>query len=60
MHILAPRPPDPKLPILFNVDASVGEQGANSGQEDILLVQFLIHQIAQAVPSTKPGGESRR
>src|ERR1035437_7625361 len=60
MHVVAPQPQDPKLPIFFNVDTSVGDKGANSSAEDILLVQFLIRQIAEEVPSSQPGGESRR
>ena len=60
MHIMAPKPPDPKLPIFFNLDASVGEMGENSSAEDILLVQFFLHTIATMVPASSTDGEARR
>jgi hypothetical protein len=60
MHIVATRPVVPELPIFFNVDSSVGENGQNSSAEDILLVQFLLHEIAAAAKSSKPGGEAHR
>jgi len=41
-HVLAPKPVLAVAPIFFNVDASVGNQGANSNAGDILLVQFLL------------------
>lgn len=61
MHIVVTRPATPELPLFFNLDSSVGHQGQNSRQEDILLVQFLLHQIAEgaprpANPAAKPGG----
>jgi hypothetical protein len=60
MHVKAPEPPDPKLPIFFNVTASVGNQAANANRDDILLVQFLLRAIAEAIPATLPGGQGRR
>jgi hypothetical protein len=60
MHILAPRPADSNLPIFFNLDSSVGSKGSNNSAEDILLVQFLLRQIAETVPSSSPAGELRR
>jgi hypothetical protein len=60
MHIVATRPVVPELPLFFNVDGSVGENGQNSSAEDILLVQFLLHEIAAAAKSSKPGGEAHR
>jgi hypothetical protein len=60
MHVKAPQPPDPKLPIFFNVSASVGNQAANANSDDIFLVQFLIRAIAEAVPASLPGGQARR
>lgn len=60
MHIVVTRPATPELPLFFNLDSSVGHQGQNSRQEDILLVQFLLHQIAEGAQASKPGGEARR
>jgi hypothetical protein len=60
MHIVAFRPANPQLPVFFNVDSSVGEKGSNSSPEDVILVQFLLHQLAESNPATKPGGEARR
>jgi hypothetical protein len=60
MHVVAPKPADPKLPIFFNVTASVGQSGSNSNADDILLVQFFLRSIAEGVAATKPGGEARR
>lgn len=60
MHVKAPEPPDPKLPIFLNVSASVGNQAANANSDDIILVQFLLRAIAETLPATVPGGQSRR
>jgi hypothetical protein len=60
MHIVATRPMVPNVPLFFNVDGSVGEQGQNSSAEDILLVQFLLHEIAVGAKASKPGGEAHR
>jgi hypothetical protein len=56
VHVLAPRPPKPFLPIFWNVDTSVGKNAANSTVEDILLVQFFISLIVKnPLGSTPPG-----
>ncbi len=39
-HLLAPHPPNPDLPVFFNVDAQVGAPPAPNKREDVLLVQF--------------------
>jgi hypothetical protein len=52
MHVLAPRPPKPDIPIFFNVDSTVGQGGANSNIEDILLVQFLVRKTAETASPT--------
>jgi hypothetical protein len=54
MHVLAPRPSNPQLPLYFNVDTSVGQGGANSSREDILLVQFLLRKVGDASPEVPP------
>jgi len=45
VHVLAPRPPLPQLPLFFNVDGAVGANAPNSNPTDIMLVQFLIRLI---------------
>lgn len=60
MYVSAPQPNDPKLPIFFNVTASVGEQAANAHQDDIMLVQFLILANAEIKGAGSPAGEARR
>jgi len=60
MHVLVPKHPTSIVPIFFNIDASVGEKGQNSKQEDILLVQFLLRTIAETAKSSSPAGEARR
>src|SRR5262245_32764554 len=60
MHVVAPKPADPKLPMFFNVTASVGQGGSNSNSDDIFLVQFYLRATAEATTATKPGGEERR
>lgn len=60
MHIMAPKPADPKIPIFFNVDGSVGHMGENSSTEDILLVQYFLHTVASLTPSSSAAGEARR
>ena len=47
MHLLMPKPSNTFVPIFFNVDAAVGNQGANA-TEDVLLVQFLLRKSAGA------------
>jgi hypothetical protein len=47
MHVFAPQTRGSTLSIFFNVDTSVGEKGANTSPEDVLLVQFLLHKIGE-------------
>jgi hypothetical protein len=54
MHVLAPRPSNPLIPIYFNVDAPVGQGGVNSNREDILLVQFLLRKAGDSSPEVPP------
>ncbi len=42
VHVLAPKPAERRLPVFFNVDSSVGQSGANSSMDDILLVQYFL------------------
>lgn len=51
VHVLAPRPPHPNLPMFFNVDAAVGPAPASNIPEDVALVQFLLRLIGD-----NPGG----
>jgi hypothetical protein len=60
MHVVVTKPSDPKIPLFFNLDSSVGHHGQNSRPEDIQLVQFLLHQIAEGAKASRPGGEARR
>jgi len=60
MHLIIPKHPSSMVRVFFNIDASVGEKAQNMKQEDILLVQFFLRQIAEAATSSKPGGEARR
>ena len=53
-HVEAPRPADSHLPVFFNLDSSVGNRGANSNHDDILLVQFLLKAMTLRV--TTPEG----
>ena len=48
-RVLAPQPPLSVLPVYFNLDSSVGNKGANSNRDDVLLVQFLLKALAQKV-----------
>lgn len=41
VHVLAPRPPNEKLPVFFNVDGVVGAAPARNLREDVMLVQFM-------------------
>jgi hypothetical protein len=59
MHVLAPQPADPKLPLFFNVDESVGNMGVNN-PEDVLLVQFMMRTVAEMTPAQNAEGASRR
>ena len=47
MRVVAPQPRIRDLSLFFNVDTSVGNQGANSNPEDILLVQFLVRKVGE-------------
>lgn len=42
VHVMAPKPADKRLPMFFNVDSSVGQNGANSSMDDILLIQYFL------------------
>ena len=46
MHVMSPRPTNSALPMFFNVNSSVGNNGTNSNRADILLVQFLTRKIS--------------
>jgi hypothetical protein len=60
MHAFAPRPSQPNIPIFFNVDSSVGKEGANSNWDDVLLVQFLVHKAGDtASPTISPDRKAR-
>src|SRR5438105_13615804 len=52
MHVLAPQPRKFDIPLFFNIDSSVGQGGANSRIEDILLVQFLVRKAAETASAT--------
>lgn len=51
VHILAPQPPHVHLPILFNVDAAVGQNAPAGAPNDVMLVQFFLKLIGD-----NPGG----
>jgi hypothetical protein len=53
-HLLAPKPPNPTLPVYFNVDAVVGAQPAENRTEDVLLVQFAFHVLASSTMAQTP------
>lgn len=50
------QPIDPRTPLFFNVEWSVGKGGQNA-TEDVLLVQFLLRLIGEIVPAGGPEGE---
>ena len=52
MYLMSPRPPQPEIGVFFNLDSSVGYNGANSNRTDILLVQFLIKKLSVLAAST--------
>ena len=52
VHVEAPRPPDPNIPVFFNVDSAVGRMAPNS-LEDVLLVQFLLKSLATHMTTEK-------
>lgn len=51
MYLMSPRPPQPDVGVFFNLDSSVGYNGANSNRTDILLVQFLIKKLSVVAAS---------
>lgn len=51
VHILAPQPPHPHLPIFFNVDAAIGQNAPAGAPGDIMLVQYFLKLIGD-----NPGG----
>ena len=52
MHVVATK--NSTLPLFFNVDSSVGNNGADSSTEDILLVQFFLHILSEAWQTLTP------
>lgn len=54
VHVLAPRPSQAFIPVFYNVDASVGRNGANSSFDDIMLVQFFLRLVGRG---TNPGSK---
>jgi len=55
-HLLAPQPPNPELPVFFNVDHAVGAAPAQNLREDVLLVQFAFKVMGEVPrrPNTEP------
>jgi hypothetical protein len=53
-HILAPKPADPALPVVFNVDGVVGAAPAMNLIEDVFLVQFAFNMIGEFPGSATP------
>lgn len=47
-HLLAPKPPEPELPVFYNVDGVVGAPPAQNMREDVLLVQFAFKVVADS------------
>lgn len=55
MHILAPRPANPDIPLFFNLDGVVGASPADNLTEDVLFIQFCFrfsadHQAGISTP----------
>src|SRR4029078_11402436 len=48
MHVVAPRPSNPQIPMFINVDSRVEFRGT-AKVEDVLLVQFLLRKIGDSV-----------
>jgi hypothetical protein len=46
MHVLSPRPSDPKMPMFFNVDSHVGP-GCPNKLHDVMFVQFCFRTIGK-------------
>lgn len=60
MHVLAPRPSNPQIPMYLNVDTKV-QKGAAASVEDVLLVQFLLRKIGDsALPMDTDKKEAMR
>jgi hypothetical protein len=53
-HLVALQPPDPELPVFFNVDAPVGAPPAQNKREDVLLVQFAFKVNADTAGPKAP------
>ena len=47
VHVLAPKPAVPGIPVFYNVDSSVGRNGQNSSVDDILIVQYFLSLIGK-------------
>ncbi len=47
MHVVAPRPSNPQIPMFINIDSTVGK-GMAASVEDILLVQFLLRKVGDS------------
>ena len=52
-QLFIPQPPDPELPVFFNVDGVVGDPPAQNKREDVLLVQFLFNLLGNASGPTR-------
>jgi len=46
-HFFAPKPPDQRLPVFYNLDGVVGASPAQNYAEDVLLVQFAFWVIGR-------------
>jgi len=54
VHVLAPKPAMPQLPIFYNVDIAVGRDAPNSSLADVLLVQYFLSLVGKNVPPRSP------
>jgi hypothetical protein len=50
VHILAPVPPRPDVPLFFNLDSPVGKGAGVGDPPDVMLVQFLLRLLGEAPP----------
>ncbi len=57
MKVSSFEPKDRHVPMFFNIDTSVGQNGNNSNREDILLVQFMLKKNGERVPANNPEGQ---
>ena len=48
--VVAPENSFEQLPMFINIDSAVGHNAANSNQEDIMLVQFMLKKVAEKAP----------